>query len=87
MSRKRRCECRYDENYCGKGYDNCCCNFSTLVILILIILQFNRSGHGLLGAAKPVDGIGAYGGYGIADNSILFIIALFYLACCNPCKR
>ena len=22
----------------------------------------------------------------LVDNSILFIIALFYLSCCNPCK-
>jgi hypothetical protein len=87
MSRKHRHECCYDEKYCSKKQDNCCCSFPTLVILILIILQFNRHGHGLLGA-NIAEGVGNYNGYfGTVDNSILFIIAIFYLACCNPCKR
>ncbi|MCM0649848.1 hypothetical protein NBE98_15890 [Clostridium swellfunianum] len=80
MSRKHRHGYCYDE----KGLSNCCCSFPTLVILILIILQFNR--HGLYGA-NNADGVGNLGYFGTVDNSILFIIALFYLSCCNPCKR
>ncbi|MCM0647086.1 hypothetical protein NBE98_01710 [Clostridium swellfunianum] len=51
----------------------------TLIILILILLQFN--GGNLFGK-------GGYGkgGFESVDNGILFIIALFYLSCCNPCK-
>jgi hypothetical protein len=82
MSRKHRHECCYDE----KIESNCCCSLPTLVVLILIILQFNRHGHGLFGVGKA-DGIGGFGLTETADNSILFIIALFYLSCCNPCKR
>lgn len=85
MSRKRKYECCYDEKSYGR--DNCCCDFPTLVILILILLQFNKGGHGLFGG-KQVDGVGDFGGlFNSVDNGILFIIALFYLACCNPCKR
>ncbi|HEY5560236.1 MAG TPA: hypothetical protein VIK72_00520 [Clostridiaceae bacterium] len=51
-----------------------CCSFPTLVILILIILQFSKKG--ITGGGKS----------GLVDNSILFIIALFYLSCCNPSK-
>jgi hypothetical protein len=95
MSRKHRHECGYEEKCCyeekscHKDRDNCCCSFPTLVILILIILQFSKNGHGYFGGAPVADGIGNYGGFfgGITDNSILFIIALFFLACCNPCKR
>lgn len=50
---------------------NCCCNLPNLVILILIVLQFSKKG----------------GHGGKFDNGILFIIALFYLSCCNPCKN
>ncbi len=51
----------------------------SLIILILILLQFN--GGDWLGK-------GGYGkgGFESVDNGILFIIALFYLSCCNPCK-
>ncbi|MDP4146778.1 MAG: hypothetical protein Q8936_20275 [Bacillota bacterium] len=56
------------------GFGNCTSSLPALVILILILLQFSRR-RGSSG-----------GGSGI-DNSILFIIALFYLSCCNPCKR
>ena len=80
MSRKHGHEDCCDE----KGLSNCCCSFPTLVVLILIILQFNKRGlHG----ANIVDGVGNYGSFETVDNSILFIIALFYLSCCNPCKR
>jgi hypothetical protein len=60
--------------------DSCCC-LSDLLILILIVLQF-----------RPVrDPAG--GGPGVRpeqenrplaiDNSILFLVALFYLSCCK----
>ena len=49
---------------------DCCCSLPTLIILILIILQFSKKG----GTHKKI------------DKGILFIIALFYLSCCNPCK-
>ena len=77
MSRKHRHEYCYDE----KGLSNCCCSFEALVILILIILQFNR--RGVYGANNAVE----VGSFETVDNSILFIIAIFYLSCCNPCKR
>lgn len=48
-----------------------------LIILILILLQFTRGGWGNTGGLGGFEGI---------DNGILFIIALFYLSCCNPCK-
>jgi len=51
--------------------NNCLCSLPSLVILILIILQFSKKG-----------------GHGSKlDNGILFIIALFYLSCGNPCKN
>jgi hypothetical protein len=70
----------YTPNNIYEGYpvarrDNCCCNFSTLVILILVLLQFGK-GRGRCECKKS----------GFVDNGILFIIALYFLACCNPCK-
>ncbi|MFL0247624.1 hypothetical protein [Candidatus Clostridium stratigraminis] len=47
----------------------------TLIILILILLQFSN---------RDLDDHKDFGGI---DNGILFIIALFYLSCCNPCKE
>lgn len=47
---------------------------SSLVILILILLQF----AGGIGNNKF--------NLGGVDNGILFIIALFYLSCCSTCK-
>jgi len=94
---KRENEC-YDKKGTFFGLGNCCCDFPTLIILILIILQFNRKGN-LFGSVAPVvtdgDGCGPvapvaqgyFGGIGSIDNSILFIIALFFLSCCNPCKK
>jgi hypothetical protein len=84
MSRKHRHGYCYDEKCYDKGRDNCCCSFPTLVVLILIILQFNKGGF--FGAGHA-DGVGKHGFTETVDNSILFIIALFYLSCCNPCKR
>lgn len=48
-------------------------NLPSLIILILIILQFTK-GHG------------NSDGFNGVDNGILFIIAIFYLNCCNNCR-
>ncbi|MCM0649846.1 hypothetical protein NBE98_15880 [Clostridium swellfunianum] len=91
------------ENYCENkgtflGLGNCCCDFPTLIILILIILQFNKKGNWGFSApvAQAVDECGNsapvapgnfFGGHNLIDNSILFIIALYFLSCCNPCRK
>ncbi|HEY5562073.1 MAG TPA: hypothetical protein VIK72_10030 [Clostridiaceae bacterium] len=54
-------------------------SLSSLVILILIILQFN-------GSKKRSGSSSGRGNRGLVDNSILFIIALFFLSCCNTSK-
>jgi hypothetical protein len=76
MSRKhhdtRCCQFRQPAIVEVEGKGGCCCNFNTLIILILIILQFSKKEHGK---------------HNQIDNSILFIIALFFLSCCNPCKK
>lgn len=65
-------ECCYDnygeENNSGFG------NIYSLIILILIVLQFGTKCHDDGGSKCKV------------DNSILFIIALFLLIYCNGCK-
>lgn len=53
------------------GGSSCACSLPTLIVLILIILQFSKKG----GTHKKI------------DKGILFIIALFYLSCANPCKQ
>ena len=98
---KKCCKKEYD--YCENkgtflGLGNCCCDFPTLIILILIILQFNKRGGFGFGPVAPVvsgDDCGPaapvtpgyFGGHNSIDNSILFIIALFFLSCCNPCRK
>lgn len=57
----------------------CICSLPTLVILILIILQFGKKSH------YDDEDEGSYKSAGI-DNGILFIIAIFYLICGNTCK-
>lgn len=59
------------------GERNCCCNLSKLTILILIILQFGRK-------KECTDEEGNDGQ--LVDDGVLFIITIFYLCCCNPCK-
>lgn len=81
MSKSNECYNNYPTGMdygCGGlfGGRSCCCSLPTLIILILIILQFSNKGH-----EDHEDG-GILG-----DNSILFIIAIFFLSCCNPCKR
>jgi hypothetical protein len=73
---------------CGSG----CCNFPTFIILILILLQFSNKGISNIvnscqscqcnaGPCTPT----AVTTSGL-DKGIIFIIALFYLSCCNPCR-
>jgi hypothetical protein len=75
---------------CEKSYDSCGMfggllggsrkpSLATLIILILILLQFNGKDNFF--------GKGGKGGFESVDNGILFIIALFYLSCCNPCRN
>ena len=59
---------------------NCCCSFPTLVILILIILQFSRQEKVRIDLDDEGSRRHHEKGF-IADNGILFIIALFFLAC------
>lgn len=68
------------QNYDGGlfGGENCCCSFTNLTILILIVLQF--SGHN---DSENDDEECERNQSGIIDNDILFIIALFFLTCCR----
>lgn len=82
MSKSNECCNNYPSGMdfgCGGflGNRSCCCSLPTLIILILIILQFSKKDH---------DEHEGWGGI-LGDNSILFIIAIFFLSCCNPCKR
>jgi hypothetical protein len=57
-------------------YGDCICSLPVLVILILIVLQFSRYGKGCCeGTDTFHDRCFPVG------NGILFIIALFFLAC------
>jgi hypothetical protein len=96
MSRRKYENCEEKNTFFGMG--NCCCDFSTLIILILIILQFNRRRGDFFGGILPIASDEDCGeskpqhtifrsDNNLIDNSILFIIALFFLACCNPCRR
>lgn len=70
--------------YCGGGNVSTGskngCSFSCLIILILILLVFSNSGRrGTCG-----DDVGGGDGF-LGGKGIIFIIALFYLSCVNPC--
>ncbi|WP_139904696.1 hypothetical protein [Clostridium thermarum] len=71
-----RCCCKKEVAYApafyGRGMNNCICNFPTLVILILIVLQFSKN--------KNDEGYGGHGDKQVG-NGVLFIIALFFLSC------
>lgn len=58
----------------GMGFKGRKPTLPSLIILILILLQFTKGD------------IDNHSGFQGIDNGILFIIALFYLSCCNPCK-
>lgn len=73
----------YPSSYGFFNRGSCCCNFPALVILILILLQFG--GNKFFGEGPDCEE--GHGKKQLVDNSILFIIALFYLSCCNPCKE
>ena len=85
-----RCSCRRQvaltpapapvvQPFVGRGVANCICDFPTLVILILIVLQFSRR--------KWHEGYGDDSkGHGQIGNGVLFIIALFFLSCAG-CGR
>ncbi|WP_073248537.1 hypothetical protein [Caloramator proteoclasticus] len=63
-----------------------CCglnNMCSLIILLLILLQFGRRGPGCHNDG-PVDCIG---GNTTIDNSVLFVIVLYYLICCGCGKK
>lgn len=80
----RKCECDFTPAYPTAGFmgnKGCCCSLPTLIILILIILQFSKKCR----TSSSSDESSHCGK--LVDNSILFIIALFYLSCCNPCKN
>lgn len=53
-------------------------NLVWIIILILIILQFGKKNNEF--------GTDRNEGIGKIDNGILFIIAIYYLSCCNPCR-
>lgn len=85
------CKCRVDNSpyvmpavapagVAPAGLGNSCCNFPCFIILILILLQFGKKDR-LFGEGCEDD---CNRGFGI-DRGILFIIALYYLSCCNPC--
>lgn len=63
-----------------------CCglnNMCSLIILLLVLLQFGKKGPGCHGDG-PVDNFG----FGTTiDNSVLFVIALYYLICCGCGKK
>lgn len=71
-SKKKKVE--YKTVYVPISQNNCICNLRYLTILILIILQFSPKNKN-----RGEDKI-CCGSYSI-DNSILFIIALFFLTC------
>lgn len=70
----KECEQYTYNNFGGFGSNRP--TLPNLIVLILILLQFGR---------KSNFGTSEFGGEAV-DNGILFIIALFYLSCCNPCK-
>jgi len=66
--------------------DNCICNFPTLVILILIVLQFSKHSSKPCCKDDDIDDIEdeccCKKGFGDQiGNGVLFIIALFFLSC------
>ncbi|WP_163192992.1 hypothetical protein [Clostridium thermarum] len=75
-------------NYYGGGYagnSNCICDFPTLIILILIVLQFSKRNK-----EHHDDDDYEYDGKFKNDqigNGVLFIIALFFLSCAGCGRR
>lgn len=69
-------ECKHYTYNNFSGFRNSRPTLPNLIVLILILLQFGKNFN--FGSSEF--------GRGAVDNGILFIIALFYLSCCNPCK-
>jgi hypothetical protein len=65
----------------GFRSDNCCCSFSTLVILILIVLQFSKREKEKM--EKDGKSRHHFEKDFFEDNGIIFIVALFFLSCCG----
>lgn len=59
------------------GTNNCICSLPTLVILILIVLQFSRRNRPCHDEYECEDRCG----HDQIGNGLLFIIALFFLSC------
>jgi hypothetical protein len=69
---------------CGHRHEKCCgCDFSNILLLILIALQF--SGRDGIFGREICSGEEHHREHGIIDNSILFILAFYYLVCCREC--
>ncbi|MDP4090522.1 MAG: hypothetical protein Q8930_14825 [Bacillota bacterium] len=62
------------------AYDNCICSFPTLVILILIVLQFSKCNKGYVRDDDDEE-CDRPRVCNEVDSGILFIIALFFLSC------
>lgn len=92
-----KCETKSYNQYSQGGLfggRSCCCSLPTLIILILIILQFSKHNNKYDDdydddyEDEHEDEECKKGHKGIIDNGILFIIALFYLSCCGAgCGR
>lgn len=82
-SRSRHCECEYCKAYRRyKGsyparIQNNRISFRQLIILILVVLQFGQKEE------QWGERAGNYYRPQLIDNSILFIIALYFLSCCR----
>ena len=78
-----RC-CKKEANYVPvampRPANNCICSFPTLVVLILIVLQFSRDGKDCCDHYK--DDCCGDKNFPVG-NGILFIIALFFLSCAS----
>jgi hypothetical protein len=63
------------------GVADCICSLPMLVILILIVLQFSRHGKTTCCEEDVQDDCCCEDRFAPVGNGILFIIALFFLAC------
>ncbi len=72
--------------YQGGGLGTGCCNFSALIILILILLFFGKGFDKRRGPCGEERGHGDGFGFNGLFGGIIFIITLFYLSCCGPGK-
>ena len=70
------------------GFGTGCCNFSALIILILILLFFGKGLERSRGPCREEKGsAGFFGGNDGIFGGIIFIITLYFLTCCGPGKR